>query len=125
MAGARLGTASKASAADFHHHLNAARRPIDTYAMWGAAYQVMDGLCSDDGFWYFQPWLIGQGADGTTTPPAPLTTSPTSPRSACWLAGGHTIGPMRSGCSGKSLPTSRRSLMPASPLGRTASSPAC
>jgi hypothetical protein len=57
----RLGTASTATAADFHHHLNAARRLIDTYAMWGAAYQIMDGLCSDDGFWYFQPWLIGQG----------------------------------------------------------------
>jgi hypothetical protein len=29
--------------------------------MWGAAHQIMDGLCSCDGFWYFQPWLIGQG----------------------------------------------------------------
>ena len=62
----RLGTASTATAADFHHHLNAARRLIDTYAMWGAAYQIMDGLCSDDGFWYFQPWLIGQGTGCST-----------------------------------------------------------
>jgi hypothetical protein len=35
----------------------------DTYALWGAAYQIMDGLCSMDGFWYFQPWLIGLGRD--------------------------------------------------------------
>lgn len=48
---------------DFQAHLDAARRPIDTYAMWGAACQIMDGLCSGDGFWYFQPWLIGQGRD--------------------------------------------------------------
>ena len=25
--------------------------------------QVMDGLRSNDGFWYFQPWLIWQGQD--------------------------------------------------------------
>jgi hypothetical protein len=42
-------------------HLDTARRPIDTYAMWGADSLIMDGICSDDGFWYFQPWLIGQG----------------------------------------------------------------
>ena len=29
--------------------------------MWGAANLIMDGLRSDDAFWYFQPWLIGQG----------------------------------------------------------------
>ena len=29
--------------------------------MLGAANQIMDGLCSGDSFWYFQPWLIGQG----------------------------------------------------------------
>ena len=28
-----------------------------------AAYQIMDGLCSGDGFWCFQPWLIGQGRE--------------------------------------------------------------
>ena len=57
----RLGRVSGTHIVDFQSHLNAARRLIDTYAMWGAAYQIMDGLCSDDGFWYFQPWLIGQG----------------------------------------------------------------
>lgn len=57
----RLSRVSRTHIVDFQSHLNVARRPIDTYAMWGAAYQVMDGLCSGDGFWYFQPWLIGQG----------------------------------------------------------------
>jgi hypothetical protein len=57
----RLSGVSRTHIADFQAHLNAARRPIDTYAMWGAACQIMDGLCSADGFWYFQPWLIGQG----------------------------------------------------------------
>ena len=57
----RLSRVSETHIVDFQSHLNAARRPIDTYAMWGAAYQIMDGLCGDDGFWYFQPWLIGQG----------------------------------------------------------------
>ncbi|MEV0431259.1 DUF4240 domain-containing protein [Micromonospora sp. NPDC050495] len=47
--------------ADYQLHLQAARRQIDTYAMWGAANQIMDGLCSSDAFWYFQPRLIGQG----------------------------------------------------------------
>jgi hypothetical protein len=27
--------------------------------MWGAAWQIMQGFCSDDGFGYFQPWLVG------------------------------------------------------------------
>jgi hypothetical protein len=46
---------------DFQIHVDTARRPIDTWDMLGAANQVMDGLCSGDSFWYFQPWLIGQG----------------------------------------------------------------
>ena len=57
----RLRRSPRTSVEDFQVHLNAARRPIDTYAMWGAANLIMDGLCSGDGFWYFQPWLIGQG----------------------------------------------------------------
>ncbi|WP_203924730.1 DUF4240 domain-containing protein [Rugosimonospora africana] len=57
----RLGRIPRPHIVDFQVHLDAARRPIDTYAMWGAANQIMDGLCSGDAFWYFQPWLIGQG----------------------------------------------------------------
>ena len=48
---------------DFQAHLDEVRRPINTYPTWGAAYQIMDGRCSGDGFWYFQPWLIGQGRE--------------------------------------------------------------
>jgi hypothetical protein len=56
----RLSRVSRTHILDFQIHLDAARRPIDTYAMWGAVDQIMDGS-STDGFWYFQPWLIGQG----------------------------------------------------------------
>jgi Protein of unknown function (DUF4240) len=57
----RLSRISRAHVVDFQIHLDTMRRPIDTYLMWGAANQIMDGLCSGDAFWYFQPWLIGQG----------------------------------------------------------------
>jgi hypothetical protein len=57
----RLRRIARDHVVDFQIHLDTARRPIDTYAMWGAANQIMDGLCSGDAFWYFQPWLIGQG----------------------------------------------------------------
>src|SRR5690242_13732602 len=57
----RLSGVSPAHIVDFQVHLDTTRRPIDTYAMWGAASLIMGGLCSDDGFWYFQAWLIGQG----------------------------------------------------------------
>jgi hypothetical protein len=57
----RLSRVSRTHIADFQVHLDTTRRPIDTHAMWGAANLVMDGLCSGDAFWYFQPWLIGQG----------------------------------------------------------------
>ena len=59
----RLSRVSRTRIVDFQTHLDASRRPVDTYAMWGAAYQMTDGLCSGDGFWYFQPWLIGQGRE--------------------------------------------------------------
>jgi hypothetical protein len=59
----RLSRVSRADIVDFQANLDTARRPVDTYAMWGTAYQIMDGLCSGDGFWYFQPWLIGQGRE--------------------------------------------------------------
>ncbi|MFF0155197.1 DUF4240 domain-containing protein [Micromonospora sp. NPDC005203] len=47
--------------AEFQVHLEATRRPIDSYAMWGVANQIMDGRCSGDAFWYSQSWLSGQG----------------------------------------------------------------
>ncbi|MEU9018401.1 DUF4240 domain-containing protein [Actinomadura sp. NPDC048394] len=44
-----------------HRRPRHTRLRSDTYALWGAAYLIMDGLCSMDAFWYFQPWLIGHG----------------------------------------------------------------
>ena len=46
----RLSHVSRTDIVDFQVHLDTARRPIDTYAMWGADSLIMDGLCSSDGF---------------------------------------------------------------------------
>jgi hypothetical protein len=46
---------------DFEVLLLQTKRRADTWLMWGAAYLICDGLCSDDGFWYFQSWLVGLG----------------------------------------------------------------
>jgi hypothetical protein len=46
---------------DFQVWIDHLRRRADTWHMWNAAYLVCDGLCSGDGFWYFQVWLIGLG----------------------------------------------------------------
>ena len=48
---------------DFYLWLDRTRRRADTWQMWGAAYLICDGLCSDDGFWYFQLWLVGLGRE--------------------------------------------------------------
>jgi hypothetical protein len=48
---------------EFDLHLERVRERADTWLMWGAAYQICDSLCSDDGFWYFQAWLIGLGRE--------------------------------------------------------------
>ncbi|WP_181871107.1 DUF4240 domain-containing protein [Sphaerisporangium album] len=39
------------------------KKAADTWPMWGAAYLVNEGWCSDDVFWYFQSWLIGLGRE--------------------------------------------------------------
>ena len=46
---------------DFQLLLDQTRKRANTWHMWGAAYLIKDGLCSGDGFWYFQVWLIGLG----------------------------------------------------------------
>ena len=46
---------------EFELHLTAQRKRVDTWLMWGAAWIIMQGWCSDDGFFYFQPWLVGLG----------------------------------------------------------------
>jgi uncharacterized protein DUF4240 len=48
---------------DFQVWVDRARRRADTWQLWGAAYLMCDSLCSGDGFWYFQAWLIGLGRD--------------------------------------------------------------
>ncbi|MEU5877724.1 DUF4240 domain-containing protein [Spirillospora sp. NPDC047279] len=59
----RLSTLPPTEIVDFQIHLDEAKRRTDTWLMWGAAYLVCDSLCSSDGFWYFQPWLVGLGRE--------------------------------------------------------------
>ncbi|MEV6235807.1 DUF4240 domain-containing protein [Lentzea sp. NPDC051838] len=55
-------TASSAEeAVEFALRLDEVRRRVDTWAHWQAADVICGGLCSDDGFFYFQAWLAGQG----------------------------------------------------------------
>ena len=49
--------------AEFELHLMTQRKRADTWLMWGAAWTIMQGWCSDDGFFYFQPWLVGRGRE--------------------------------------------------------------
>ncbi|BCY12547.1 DUF4240 domain-containing protein [Actinoplanes sp. L3-i22] len=60
LAGALRGL-DPADIEDFEVRLQELRDRVDTNLMWGAAYLICGGLCSGDGFWYFQPWLVGQG----------------------------------------------------------------
>ncbi|WDZ84808.1 DUF4240 domain-containing protein [Micromonospora cathayae] len=46
---------------DFAVRLDEVRRRADTWALWDAALRICGGLCSDDGFHYFQAWLVGLG----------------------------------------------------------------
>ncbi|HEX5598663.1 MAG TPA: DUF4240 domain-containing protein [Micromonosporaceae bacterium] len=59
----RLAALPPGDIVDFQLHLDELRRPVDTWLLWGAAYQICGRLCSDDGFWYFQAWLIGLGQE--------------------------------------------------------------
>ncbi|MGC9666448.1 DUF4240 domain-containing protein [Planosporangium sp. 12N6] len=60
---AQLTRLSPAEIVEFQVWLDRLHRWADSWRMWGAAYQLCDGLCSEDGFWYFQAWLVGQGRD--------------------------------------------------------------
>jgi hypothetical protein len=59
----QLARQPAAEIVDFQVWLDRARRRADTWDMWGAAYLLCDSLCSGDGFFYFQVWLIGLGRD--------------------------------------------------------------
>jgi hypothetical protein len=58
----QLAKLSPAAVEQFEILYYGLRDRIDTWHMWGAAVLVCDGA-SDDGFWYFQAWLIGQGRE--------------------------------------------------------------
>ncbi|MGW2144914.1 DUF4240 domain-containing protein [Nonomuraea bangladeshensis] len=47
---------------DFESCMLLARRRVDTWLMWGAM-RALFGFGSDDGFWYFQMWLVGLGRE--------------------------------------------------------------
>jgi hypothetical protein len=49
---------------EFQVWLDRLHRWTDSWQLWGAAHQICDGLCSVDGFWYFQAWLVGLGREG-------------------------------------------------------------
>lgn len=117
----RLSRISRTHVEDFQVNLNIARRPIDTYAMWGAANLIMDGLCSGDSFWYFQPWLIGLGRHWHELAASNPDNLADIPRSARWPTGDQASGPARSGRGGKNSPISPIASMSASPARKTAS----
>jgi hypothetical protein len=51
---------SPAEMRDFHRQFNRKLADAYTWDLWGAAYLV-NGGCSDDGFYYFCAWLISRG----------------------------------------------------------------
>ncbi|MGN9775273.1 DUF4240 domain-containing protein [Micromonospora sp. H33] len=59
----RLAERPAEDSVDFALRLDEARARADTWRLWGAASLVCAGLCSDDGFHYFQAWLVGLGRD--------------------------------------------------------------
>jgi hypothetical protein len=58
-----LAALSPVEIEDFQVQMDRLRNRVDTWQMWGAATVILRGWCSDDGFWYFQTWLIGQGRE--------------------------------------------------------------
>jgi hypothetical protein len=56
----RLVQRSAEEIVDFDAWILTARRKVDTWLMWGAVRALYLGG-SDDGFWYFQMWLVGLG----------------------------------------------------------------
>ncbi|MFI6095181.1 DUF4240 domain-containing protein [Lentzea sp. NPDC051213] len=58
---AALAALPPADVVDFAVRLDELRRRVDTWEHWHAGWLIWDGLCSDDGFFYFQAWLVGLG----------------------------------------------------------------
>ncbi|MEU2613544.1 DUF4240 domain-containing protein [Micromonospora sp. NPDC007271] len=59
----RLAERPAGDAVEFALRLDEARARADTWRLWGAASLICAGLCSDDGFHYFQAWLVGLGRE--------------------------------------------------------------
>ncbi|RCG31648.1 DUF4240 domain-containing protein [Sphaerisporangium album] len=55
----KLSGMSRADIVEFKLRHAEVKRAADTWPMWGAAYLICEGWCSEDAFWYFQSWLIG------------------------------------------------------------------
>jgi hypothetical protein len=58
-----LASMPAAQVAGFAVRLDEVRRRVDTWQHWQAADLICGGLCSDDGFFYFQAWLVGLGRE--------------------------------------------------------------
>ncbi|GIH71677.1 DUF4240 domain-containing protein [Sphaerimonospora thailandensis] len=58
----QLARRSAEDIVDFAEWLRLARKKVDTWLMWGAM-RASFGYGSDDGFWYFQMWLVGLGRE--------------------------------------------------------------
>ncbi|WP_405099756.1 DUF4240 domain-containing protein [Micromonospora sp. NBC_01412] len=57
----RLAGLPASEVVDFQLRLDEAHARADTTRLWDAALRICGGLCSDDGFRYFQAWLVGLG----------------------------------------------------------------
>ncbi|MFI1197610.1 DUF4240 domain-containing protein [Micromonospora sp. NPDC020750] len=57
----RLAGLPATEVVDFQLRLDEAHARADTTLLWVAALRICGGLCSDDGFRYFQAWLVGLG----------------------------------------------------------------
>src|SRR5436190_6629643 len=57
-----LATFSEDGILQFAHWFDTFTNRAYTVDLWGAGY-LINGGCSDDGFYYFRNWLIGQGKE--------------------------------------------------------------
>ncbi len=58
----RLAQEPPAEIIDFNRLFNQKLADAFTWDLWGAAY-LINGGCSDDGFYYFRAWLISRGPE--------------------------------------------------------------